>query len=150
MKRTLTAAVLAVAASASVWLAAVPADARPTPPPTIDIGTIKIVPEWTYSGHGKLAVITRCGHRGDLRVVSSRMLRRPVNLPRRGDLLIRVAGATKAGTYPVALWCVARSGQVDAMDLGWVKIRRWLKGFRLPPPPGLPPGFRPGLTVSSR
>jgi hypothetical protein len=150
MKRTLAAAVLAVAASAPAWLAAVPADAGPLPPPTVDVGIIKIVPEWTYSGHGKLAVITRCGHRGDLRVVSSDMLRRPVNLPRRGDLLIRVAGATKAGKYPIALWCVARSGQVDAMDLGSVKIRKWLKGFRLPPPPGLPPGFRPGLTVSTR
>jgi hypothetical protein len=150
MKRTLAAFVAAAAASASVWLAAVPADARPTPPPTIDTATVTISPEWTYSGHGKLAVIARCGHRGDLRVVSSKMLRHPVNLPRRGDLLIRVTNATKAGRYPIALWCVARSGQVDAMDLGWVRIRKWLKGFKLPPPPGLPPGFRPGLTVSTR
>ena len=54
-------------------------------------------------------------NRGDLRVVSSDMLRRPVNMPRRGDLLIRVSGATKAGKHLIALWCVARSGQVDAI-----------------------------------
>jgi hypothetical protein len=141
----------AVAASASICLAAAPADAaQPAPPaPIPDRATIKVVPEWTYAGNGKLAVITGCSHRGDLRVVSSRMLRRPVNMPRRGNLLIRVTKATRPGRYTIALWCVTGKGQVDAMDVKWVRIRGRLKGRKLPPPPGLPRGFRPSVTAST-
>jgi hypothetical protein len=148
MKRMLAAA--AVAASASICLAAAPAGAAGVAPaPMPDRATIKVVPEWTYTGKGKLAVITRCSHRGDLRVISSRMLRRPVNMPRRGNLLIRVTKATRPGRYTIALWCVARSGRVDAMDVKWVKIRGRLKGWKVPPPPSLPRGFKPSVTAST-
>jgi hypothetical protein len=153
MKRILAAAVVA---SASACLAAGPADAAvpvPAPAPAIapvpDRAAIKIVPAWTYAGNGKLAVITRCSHGGDLRVVSSEMLRRPVNMPGRGDLEIRVTKATRPGRYTIALWCVRRDGRVDAMDVKWVKIRGRLKGWKVPPPPKLPRGFRPSVTAST-
>jgi hypothetical protein len=138
-----------VAALAAIMLAAWPAPAFSAAAPRLPSAAISIVPKWTYRGSGKLAVIARCSRGPDLRVVSSKMLRRPVNMPRRGNLLIRVTGATKPGRYTIAVWCVTRRGQVDAMDVKWVTIRGRLKGAKTRRPPGLPRHFRPRVTVST-
>ena len=149
MKRTFAAVVTAVLASTSIWLAAGPADAKPSPPkpPPQDSATIKVVPEWTYRGDGKLAVIAKCSYRQDLRVIWSRMLPRPVNLRGGGNLLIRVTNKTKPGKYSIAFWCVTKKGAVDAMDMTRVKIVKRLPGWRQPQAPPLPRHFKAKVTV---
>jgi hypothetical protein len=77
------------------------------------------------------------------------MLRHPVNLTRGPKLLIKVTNVTKPGKYTIALWCVTKGGQVDAMDLKWVTIRKRLKGWKMPAPPGLPRCFMPNMVVST-
>ncbi len=152
MKRTFAAVVTAVLASTSIWLAAGPADAKPSPPkppPPQDSATIKVVPEWTYRGDGKLAVIAKCSYRQDLRVIWSRMLPRPVNLRGGGNLLIRVTNKTKPGKYSIAFWCVTKKGAVDAMDMTRVKVVERLPGWRQPPAPPLPRHFKANVTVST-
>ncbi len=152
MKRTFAAVVTAVLASTSIWLAAGPADAKPSPPkppPPQDSATIKVVPEWTYRGDGKLAVIAKCSYRQDLRVIWSRMLPRPVNLRGGGNLLIRVTNKTKPGKYSIAFWCVTQKGAVDAMDMTRVKVVERLPGWRQPPAPPLPRHFKANVTVST-
>jgi len=136
-----------VAALAAVWFAALPASASASGRPRLPTAAISIVPGWTYRGVGRLAVSTRCSSGADLRVVTSKMLRRPVSLPRRGDLLIRVRSGTRPGRYTIAVWCVTRRGFVDAMDAKWVTIRSRLRGWRKRPAPRLPRHFRPRVTV---
>jgi hypothetical protein len=148
MKRTFAAVVTVMMASASIWLAAAPAYAKPKPP-KVDIATIQVVPKWTYRGGGKLAVITKCSYRQDLRVVSSKMLPHPVNLRGTQTLLIRVTDKTKPGKYAIALWCVAKNGQVDALDAKTVKILARLRGWKQRPAPALPKCFMPAVTVPS-
>jgi hypothetical protein len=89
--------------------------------------TIQVVPKWTYQDGGKLAVITGCSQRRDLHIVTSKLLRRSVNLHGR-NLLIRVTGKTKPGKYTIAVWCVTKSGQVDALDVKWVKVVKRMHG----------------------
>ena len=151
MKRTFAAVVTAVLASTSIWLAAGPADAKPSPPkpPPQDSATIKVVPEWTYRGDGKLAVIAKCSYRQDLRVIWSRMLPRPVNLRGGGNLLIRVTNKTKPGKYSIAFWCVTKKGAIDAMDMTRVKVVKRMPGWRQPPAPPLPRHFKANVTVST-
>jgi hypothetical protein len=148
MKRTFAAVVTAVLASTSVGLATGPAYAKPKPPAQ-DSATIKVVPKWTYSGGGKLAVIDACSYRHDLHVVSSKMLPHPVNLRGRPDLLIEVTGKTKPGKYAITLSCVTKGGQVDAADMTWVKVQKRLSQFRQPRQPTLPRHFKATVTVES-
>jgi hypothetical protein len=146
MKRTFAAAV-AVTASTSIWLAAAPAYGGPESPP-MPRATIQVVPEWTYQGGGKLAVITACSQRGDIRVLTSTLLRHPVVL-RGANLLIRVTSKTKPQKYAITLWCAAKSGRVDAMDVTWVTVLKRLPGWKQRPAPDLPPHFKPNMTVQS-
>jgi hypothetical protein len=146
MKRTF-AAVAAVTAGTSIWLATAPAYARPKPA-TMPSATIQVVPKWTYQGGGKLAVITVCSERGDLHVVASKLLRHPVALHGR-NLLIQVTNKTKPQKYAITLWCVAKSGLTDAMDVKWVKVLKRLPGWKQRPAPHLPPHFKPNVTVQS-
>jgi hypothetical protein len=147
MKRTFAAAVAAVTAGTSIWLATVPANARPKPA-AIPSATVQVVPKWTYQGGGKLAVITACSQRGDLHVVTSKLLGHPVALPGR-NLLIRVTNKTKPQKYTITLWCVAKSGLVDAMDMKWAKVLKRLPDWEQQPAPHLPRHFKPDVTVQS-
>jgi len=81
LKRTFAAAVAAVTASTSMGLTA----------------TLRVVPRWTYQNGGKLAVIAGSSQRGDVRVISSKLLPRPVRMSKGGSLLIKVTGKTKPG-----------------------------------------------------
>jgi hypothetical protein len=155
MKRTFAAVVAAVTASTSIWLAtasvagpASAAAARPKPPPAPS-ATLRVVPRWTYQDGGKIAVITACSERTDLRVVTSNMLRRPVTLRKGGNLLIKLTHKTHPGKYVIMLFCVGKHQQIDAIDMKTVKILKVLGGFWQPDPPALPKHFKPNVTVSS-
>ena len=89
MKRTFAAAVAAVTASTSVWLTA----------------TLRVVPRWTYQDGGKLAVIAGCSQRGDVPVISSKLLPWPVRMSKGRSLLIKVTGKTKPEKYEIVLLC---------------------------------------------
>ena len=143
MKRTIAAVVTAVAATGSMWLATVPAYAKPAPkPPT---AALRIMPRWTYLGVGKFAVTTKCSVRRDLRVIFSPLLYRPVVVPGAGNLLVQVTGKTKPGRYAVGLECVDRR-QVDAVVIKTITVRKRLAGWTTSPP-SLPRHFKPDLTV---
>lgn len=148
MQRTITAASAAVisaavAAAGSMWLATVPAYAKPAPkPPT---AKLRIMPQWTYLGGGEFAVTTKCSARKDLRVIFSPLLYRPVVVPGAGNLLIRVTGKTKPGKYAIGLECVD-ARQVDAVTVKRVTVRKQLPGW-IRASPSLPRNFKPDLIV---
>jgi hypothetical protein len=145
MKRTIAAVVTAVAGAGSIWLATVPAYAKPAPkPPT---ATLRAMPRWTYLAGGEFAVTTKCSMRKDMRVIFSVLLYRPVVVPGAGNLLIRVTGKTKPGTYSIGLECVDRR-QVDAVVFKTLRVRKQLAGWT-GPPPRLPRHFKPDLTVQT-
>jgi len=150
MKRIFATAFAVVMAGSSIWLAAAPAYAKPKPhkPPRQDVATIQVVPKWTYRGD-KLAITTKCSFRQDLRVVSSKMLSRPVNVHGNGELLVHVTDKTKPGKYSFTLWCVTKKGQVDALDVKGTKILTRLHGWKQPAPPRLPKHFKANVTVRS-
>jgi hypothetical protein len=146
MKRTIAAVVTAVAATGSIWLATVPAYAKPAPkPPT---ATLRIIPQWTYLDGGEFAVVTKCSAGKDLRVIFSPLLYRPVVVPGAGNLLVRVTGKTKPGRYAMGLECVDQR-QVDAVVIKTVTVRKQLAGWIMPSPPSLPRHFKPDLTVQT-
>jgi hypothetical protein len=101
LKRTFAAAVAAVTASTSMGLTA----------------TLRVVPRWTYQNGGKLAVIAGCSQRGDVRVISSKLLPRPVRMSKGGSLLIKVTGKTKPGKYEIVLLCADKHNQPDSVDM---------------------------------
>jgi len=146
MKRTIAAVVTAVAATGSILLATVPAYARPAPKPPA--ATLHIAPRWTYVGDGEFAVATKCSARKDLRLVFSPLLYRPVVVPGAGNLLILVTGATKPGKYAIGLECVDPR-QVDAVVITTVTVRKQPADWIMASPPGLPPHFKPDLTVQT-
>jgi hypothetical protein len=158
MKRTFAAAIAAVTASTSIWLAASGsadaasvtwlAHAKPKPPP-VPSAVLHVVPKWTYQHGGKLAVISTCSERRDLRVVTSNMLRYPVVLRKGGNLLIKVANKTNPGKYTITLWCVNSHHQVDALAVQQVKIYKRFGRFKQPTPPGLPKHFKANVTVTA-
>ena len=117
MKRAIAAVVTAVAATGSMWLATVPAYAKPAPkPPT---ATLRSMPQWTYLAGGEFAVITKCSVRKDIRVIFSPLLYRPVLVPGAGNLLIRVTGKTRPGTYTMSTrWSSRRSGCASSWRAG--------------------------------
>ncbi|HJY71472.1 MAG TPA: hypothetical protein VJ347_06805 [Streptosporangiaceae bacterium] len=134
-----------MAVTGSMWLATVPAYAKPAPkPPT---ATLRIMPQWTYLGGGEFAVTTKCSARKDLRVIFSPLLYRPVVVPGAGNLLIRVTGKTKPGKYAIGLECVDQR-QVDAVVFTKVTVRKQLAGWT-GSPPSLPRHFKPDLTVQT-
>ena len=133
MKPTFAAAVAAVTASTSVWLTA----------------TLRVVPRWTYQDGGKLAVIAGCSQRGDVRVIGSRLLPRPVRMSKGSSLLIKITGKTKPGKYAIALLCEDKHNQPDSVDMKTVRIYKVLGAFQQPDQPALPAAFKPDVTVSS-
>ena len=157
MKRTIAAAVAAVTASTSMWLAATTtasattaataAAARPGPP---DPGaTLRVLPGWTYQDGGKLAVTADCSQRGDVRVIGSKLLPRPVRMSNGKSLLITVTGKTKPGKYMIVLLCEDKHQQPDSVDVKFVRIYKVLGAFQQPDQPALPAHFKPDVTVSS-
>jgi len=159
LKRTIAAAIAAVTAGTSMWLAASAADAataataagataaRPGPPPPS--ATLRVVPGWTYQDGGKLAVIAGCSRRGDVRVIGSKLLPRPVRMSKGKNLLIKLIGKTKPGKYTIALLCEDKHQVPDSVDVKSVKIYTVLGAFQQPDQPVLPNHFTPDVTVSA-
>ena len=145
MKRTLAAV---VTAGAFVGLAGTgTAGAAPMPK-----ATLRVVPGWTYQGDGKLAVITACSQRGDVPVVGSKMLPKPVSMRKGHNLEIKVTDKTRPGRYTINLFCTRKAGKrqlIDSAATKRVRILKILGGFRQPDMPGLPKHFKPDVTVSS-
>jgi hypothetical protein len=133
LKRTFAAAIAAVTASTSMGLTA----------------TLRVVPRWTYQDGGKLAVIAGCSQRGDVRVISSKLLPRPVRMSKGGSLLIKVTGKTKPGKYEIVLLCADKHNQPDSVDMKTVRIYKVLGAFQQPDRPALAGAFKPDVTVSS-
>ncbi len=151
MKRTLAAAVAAgviigLAGAAPMTPRAWASALRPAPMPR---ATLRVVPGWTYQGSGRLAVIASCSQRGDLPVVGSKMLGRPVTLRKGPDLLIKITDKTRPGKYTINLFCTGKHQQVDSAAMKKVRILKVLAAFSQPDQPRLPKHFKPGATVSS-
>jgi len=109
--------------------------------------TLRVVPPWTYRDGGKIAVIATCSERADQRFITSPMLRHPVHLPKRGNLLIKLTRKLNTGKYAIDLWCVDKHRQADAMATKSVMIRKRIAGFKMPAPPRPPKHFKPAVTV---
>ena len=131
MKRTLAAA---VTAGVIMGLAGA---ARPAGPggqaAPMPRATLRVVPGWTYQGSGKLAVITSCSQRGDLPVVGSKLLPRPVTLRKGhepGDQESPI-GHARANTT-INLFCTRKVGKrqhIDSAAMKRVRILKVLGGF---------------------
>jgi len=146
MKRTLAAA---VTAGAIMGLAG-PVLAAPAAP--MPRATLRVVPGWTYQGDGKLAVITACSQRGDVAVVGSKMLPKPVTMRTGRNLEIKITDKTRPGKYTINLFCTRKAGQrqlIDSAARKRVRILKVLGGFWQPDMPGPPKHFKPDVTVSS-
>jgi hypothetical protein len=145
MKRTLA---VVVAAGAIAGLAGTgTAGAAPLPR-----ATLRVVPGWTYQGSGKLAVITACSQRGDVPVVGSKLLPKPVTLRTGHNLEIKITDKTRPGKYTINLFCTRKAGTrqlIDSAARKRVRILKVLGGFWQPDMPGLPKHFKPDVTVSS-
>ena len=149
MKRTFAAAVAAVTASTSMWLTATMAASAAMAKPAAPIATLRVVPRWTFQDGGKLAVIAGCSQRGDVRVISSRLLPQPVRMSEGSSLLIKITGKTKPGRYAIALRCEDKHNQPDSVDVKTVTIYQVLGAFQQPDQAALPSAFKPDVTVSS-
>ena len=149
MKRTFAAAVAAVTASTSMWLTATMAASAAMAKPAAPTATLRVVPRWTYQDGGKLAVIAGCSQRGDVRVISSKLLPRPVRMSKGSSLLITITGKIKPGKYAIALLCEDKHNQPDSVDVKKVRIYKVLGAFQQPDQPVLPSAFKPDVTVSS-
>lgn len=149
MKRTFAVAVAAVTAGTSMWLTATTAASAAVARPAALTATLRVVPRWTYQDGGKLAVIAGCSQRGDVRVISSKLLPRPVRMSKGGSLLIEVTGKTKPGKYEIVLLCEDKHNQPDSVEEKTVRIYKVLGAFQQPDQPALPSAFKPDMTVSS-
>ena len=145
MKRTLA---VVVTAGAIAGLAGTgTAGAAPQPR-----ATLRVAPGWTYQGSGQLAVITGCSQRGDVPVVGSKMLAKPVTLRTGHNLEIKITDRTRPGKYTINLFCTRKAGKrqlIDSAAMKRVRILKVLGGFWQPDQPGLPEHFKPDVTVSS-
>ena len=119
---------------------------RPAPLPR---ATLRVVPGWTYQGIGKLAVIASCSQRGDVPVIGSKLLPRPVTLRKGPNLEIKITDKTRPGKYAINLFCTVKNKQIDSAATKKVRILKVLGAFQQPDAPGLPKHFKPDVTVSS-
>jgi hypothetical protein len=150
MKRTLAAAVTAGVIMGLAGAApTTPAWAKPPRPAPMPRATLHVVPGWAYSGSGRLAVIASCSQRGDLRVIGSTLLPRPVTLRKGPDLLIKITNKTRPGKYTINLFCTGKHQQIDSVAAKKVRILKVLAAFWQPDQPRLPKHFKPDVTVSS-
>jgi hypothetical protein len=132
-----------------MWLTATTAASAAVARPAALTATLRVVPRWTYQDGGKLAVIAGCSQRGDVRVISSKLLPRPVRMSKGGSLLIEVTGKTKPGKYEIVLLCEDKHNQPDSVEEKTVRIYKVLGAFQQPDQPALPSAFKPDMTVSS-
>ena len=146
MRRTLA---VAVTAGAIAGLAVPAQAAGSTGSAPMPRATLRVVPGWTYQGTGKLAVITACSQRGDVPVVGSKLLPRPVTLRKGPNLEIKITSKTRPGKYTINLFCTRKGQQIDSAAMKRVRILKILAGFWQPDAPGLPKDFKPDVTVSS-
>jgi hypothetical protein len=107
----------AVTAGTSMSLTATMAASAVMARPAAPTATLRVVPRWTYQDGGKLAVIAGCSQRGDIRVISSNLLPRPIRMDKDRNLLIKVTGKTKPGKYAIALLCEDKHNQPDSVDV---------------------------------
>jgi hypothetical protein len=151
MKRILAIAVTAgaVMGLAGTGLAAPAAVATGSKPAPLPWATLRVVPGWTYLGSGRLAVITSCSRRGDVRVVGSKLLPRPVTLSKGPNLEIKITDKTRPGKYAINLFCIGKNKQIDSAATKKVRILKVLGAFQQPDAPRLPKHFKPNVTVSS-
>ena len=84
-------------------------------------------------------MIAGCSQRGDVRVISSKLLPRPVRMSKGSSLLIKITGKTKPGKYAIALLCEDKHHQRDSVDVKTVRIYKVLGAFQHP---GRPPCHR--------
>jgi hypothetical protein len=87
-------------------------------------------------------VIAGCSQRGDVRVISSKLLPRPVRMSK-GSLLVKIAGKTKPGKYAIALLCEDEHNQPDSVDVKTVRIYKVLGAFQQPDQPACPRNSSP-------
>ncbi len=121
--------------------------ARPgSPAPS---ATLRVVPRWTYQAGGKLAVTAGCSQRGDVRVIGSRLLPRPIRMSKGKNLLIKLTGKTKPGKYTIVLLCEDKHQVPDSVDVKSVRVYAVLGAFQQPDQPVLPDHFTPDVTVSA-
>jgi hypothetical protein len=137
---------LAGTALAGTGLAAPAAVAKPAPLPR---ATLRVVPGWTYQGSGKLAVIAVCSQRGDVRMIGSKLLPRPVTLRKGPNLEIKITDKTRPGKYAIYLFCAGKNKQIDSVAAKKIRILKVLSTFQQPDAPRLPKHFKPDVTVSS-
>ena len=149
MKRTFAAVVAAVTAGTSIWLASAQAATAAAAGPKQPSATLRVAPNWTYQGSGRLAVIAACSNRTDVRVISSKLLPLPVTLPKAGNLLIKVTNKTRPEKYRIMLLCVGEHHIADAADMKSVTILKLLAGFVQPDQPFLPQHFTPAVFHAS-
>ena len=149
LKRTFAAAVAAVTASTSMWLTATMAASAAMAKPASPSATLRVVPGWTYQDGGRLAVIAGCSQRGDVRVIGSKLLPRPIRMSKGKNLLIKLTGKTKPGKYTIALLCEDKHQVPDSVDVKSVRIYTVLGAFQQPDQPLLPNHFTPDVTVSA-
>ena len=156
LKRSIAAAIAAVTAGISMWLAASAAGAATaagpaaaTPGPPSPSATLRVVPGWTYQDGGKLAVIAGCSQRGDVRVIGSKLLPRKIRMTKGKNLLIKLTGKTKPGKYTIVLLCEDKHQVPDSVDVKSVRIYTVLGAFQQPDQPLLPNHFTPDVTVSA-
>ena len=131
-----------------MWLTATMTASAAMAKPAAPAATLRVVPWWIYQDGGKLAVIADSSQRGDVRVISSKLLPRPVRMSK-GSLLVKITGKTKPGKYAIALLCEDKHNQPDSVDVKTVRIYKVLGASRQPDQPGLPSAFKPDVTVSS-
>jgi hypothetical protein len=149
LKRTFAAAAAAVTASTSMWLTAAMAASAAMAKPAAPTAMLRVVPGWTYQDGGKLAVMADCSQPGDARVISSKLLPRPIRMSTGKNLLVKLTGKTKPGKYAIALLCEDKHQVPDSVDVKWVRIYTVLGAFQQPDQPLLPNHFTPDVTVSA-
>ena len=80
-------------------------------------------------------MIADSSQRGDVRVISSKLLPRPVRMSKGSRLLIKIIGKTKPGKYAIALLCEDKHNQPDSVDVKTVRIYKVLGAFQQPDQP---------------
>ena len=98
-----------------MWLTATMTASAAMAKPAAPAATLRVVPWWIYQDGGKLAVIADSSQRGDVRVISSKLLPRPVRMSKGSSLLVKIAGKTNREN--TQLPCSARTSTISLTPL---------------------------------
>ena len=74
--------------------------------------------------------IAGCSLRGDVRVIGSKLLPRPIRMSKGKNLLIKLTGKTKPGKYTIVLLCEDKHQVPDSVDVKSVRIYTVLGAFQ--------------------